>query len=97
MEYYLKPTQITDFPRFPHRGLLIDTARHFLPNEKIFETLELMAQNKLNILHWHITDDQAFSYQSLKYPKITQLGAYSPRHFYTKDDIKQVTCYIQHC
>ena len=52
--------QVADWPRYPWRGLLLDSARHFLPLPAIFVTLEAMAFNKLNTLHWHIVDDQSW-------------------------------------
>lgn len=50
--------RISDAPRFPHRGLMLDTARHFLPVELILRQIDAMAFNKLNTLHWHLTDSQ---------------------------------------
>lgn len=49
---------------------MIDTARHFLPLDKIREMLDLMAMNKYNVLHWHLVDDQSFPYQSDVYPDL---------------------------
>jgi len=52
--------RITDTPRFSHRGLLIDTARHFLPVETIKTLLDSMPMSKLNVLHWHVVDAESF-------------------------------------
>lgn len=53
------------------RGLLIDTSRHFLPVATILSIVDAMAYNKLNVLHWHITDDQSFPFLSTRMPRIT--------------------------
>ncbi len=54
------PIEIIDLPAYPIRGILIDTARHFLPIQYIKETIDAMMFNKLNALHWHISDDESF-------------------------------------
>lgn len=84
-------TSIEDFPQYPHRGLLLDTSRHFLPVGTILQTLSAMEANKLNVLHWHIVDDQSFPYQSSVFPELSAKGAYDPASFiYTHVDIKNV-------
>uniref|UniRef100_A0A8C2ZKD3 Beta-hexosaminidase n=3 Tax=Cyclopterus lumpus TaxID=8103 RepID=A0A8C2ZKD3_CYCLU len=87
----INSTTISDFPRFAHRGILLDSARHFLPIKVILANLETMAMNKLNVFHWHITDDQSFPYLSRTFPQLSQQGAYHPyTHVYTPADVKMV-------
>lgn len=88
--YRLNVTKIQDAPRFPHRGLLVDTARHFLPKNILLDVLDSMAWNKLNVLHWHIVDDQSFPYESRIFPNMSQYGAYTPRHVYTQHDVMDI-------
>jgi len=67
---------IVDYPRFAWRGLLLDSARHFQSPEFIKRFLDEMALHKLNVLHWHLTDDQGWRIQIRKYPKLTDVGAW---------------------
>ena len=70
LQYLVNGTQIMDFPRFSHRGILIDTSRHYIAKSVIRDTLDLMEMNKFNVLHWHITDDPSFPYVSRKFPDL---------------------------
>ncbi len=82
---------IKDVPRFPWRGVLLDSARHFVPVEDILRQLDGMASAKFNVFHWHLTDDQGWRFASTKYPKLQQLA--SDGQFYTPAQMKEVVRY----
>jgi len=84
---------IADSPRYPWRGLLIDSSRHFLPLPAIEVTLDAMSYNKLNTLHWHLVDDQSWPLYSENYPNFTKGGAYCADCFYTHQDLQRVVDY----
>jgi hexosaminidase len=67
---------IEDRPRFPWRGLLLDVARHFFNKAEMKNFIDLMAQHKLNTLHWHLTDNQGWRIQITQYPQLTKIGAW---------------------
>ncbi len=66
---------IEDQPRFGWRGLLIDSGRHFVKAKDVNRIIDLMAMHKMNILHWHLTDDQGWRIEIKKYPKLTEVGS----------------------
>jgi hexosaminidase len=72
----IRAMQINDAPRFAWRGLMLDSARHYQSPEYIRLFIDRMAQHKLNVLHWHLTDDQAWRLEIKKYPKLTSVGAW---------------------
>ncbi|CAK9015145.1 unnamed protein product [Durusdinium trenchii] len=80
--------RINDDARFPWRGILLDTARHFIPVEVITSLLWAMAANKLNVLHWHLTDAVSFPLELDSLPKLAELGALSQT--YSKAMVKQL-------
>ncbi|CAH1363801.1 unnamed protein product, partial [Tenebrio molitor] len=89
-------TIITDFPKFPHRGLLLDTSRHFQPVYIILQNLDAMAYNKFNVLHWHIVDDPSFPYVSHTYPELSEKGAYHPvSKVYEQSDVRKIIEYAR--
>src|SRR5256884_9795174 len=91
--YYLPAIKIQDQPRFPWRGLLIDVARHYEPMEVLKRNLDAMAAVKLNVFHWHLTEDQGFRVESKKLPKLHALG--SDGLFYTQDQVREIIAYAR--
>lgn len=90
--YYLwQACVIEDAPRFPWRGLMIDSCRHFMPLDMIKRNLDGMAAVKLNVLHWHLTEDQGFRIESKVFPKLHELG--SDGFYYTQVQIREIVEY----
>jgi hexosaminidase len=85
--------EIEDRPRFPWRGLLLDVSRHWMPMEVVLRNLDAMAAVKLNVFHWHLSDDQGFRVESKIYPKLQELG--SDGQYYTQDQVRQVIAYAR--
>ncbi|MBV7698942.1 beta-N-acetylhexosaminidase [Streptomyces sp. TRM70350] len=71
--------QVEDAPRFPWRGLMLDVARHFMPKDGVLRYLDLMAAHKLNVLHFHLTDDQGWRLEIKRYPRLTEVGSWRAR------------------
>jgi hexosaminidase len=82
---HLPGVVIADSPRFVWRGLMVDVARHYISRTTLIRTLEAMALYKLNVLHLHLTDDQAFRFDSRAYPELARLG--SAGAYYTEDEL----------
>lgn len=89
--YYFPAATITDVPRFAWRGLMLDVARHFMPVNVVKRNLDGMSATKLNVLHWHLSDDQGFRVASKVYPKLHELG--SDGQYYTQEQIKEIVDY----
>jgi len=98
MSYLVNETMIVDSPRFQFRGVLIDTARHFVEVPVILQHLDAMAYNKMNVLHWHIVDDQSFPYESITYPELSLKGSWTgtPDHIYSQEQIQSIIQYAQY-
>ncbi len=84
---------IEDKPRFPWRGLMIDSGRHFIPLDVIRQNLDAMEAVKLNLLHWHLSEDQGFRVESKLYPKLQGMG--SDGQFYTQDEVRGIIAYAR--
>ncbi|MFI6205330.1 beta-N-acetylhexosaminidase [Streptomyces sp. NPDC051041] len=75
----LPTVRVRDAPRFRWRGLMLDVARHFMPKEGVLRYLDLMAAHKLNVFHFHLTDDQGWRVEIRRYPKLTEIGSWRSR------------------
>ncbi|MBS1800382.1 MAG: family 20 glycosylhydrolase [Acidobacteria bacterium] len=91
--FIVPAVQIEDSPRFRWRGLMIDSGRHFEPVEVIKRNLDAMAAVKLNVFHWHLTEDQGFRIESKLYPKLSGMG--SDGLFYTQDQAREIVAYAR--
>ncbi|HUI41106.1 MAG TPA: family 20 glycosylhydrolase [Terriglobia bacterium] len=85
--------EIHDRPRFPWRGLMLDVSRHFMPLPVLKRNLDGMAALKLNVFHWHLSDDQGFRVESKVFPKLHELG--SDGHYYTQEQVKEIIAYAR--
>lgn len=93
---------IEDAPRFRWRGVLLDVARHVLPVDEILRQVDLFSRYKLNVLHWHLTDDQGWRIAVDRYPRLTSVGAWRTEPdgsryggFYTREDIRRVVAFAR--
>ncbi|MDQ2855842.1 MAG: family 20 glycosylhydrolase [Acidobacteriota bacterium] len=89
--YFLPGIKIHDQPRFRWRGLLIDVGRHYQPPEVLKRNLDAMAAVKLNVFHWHLTEDQGFRVESKKFPTLHSLG--SDGLYYSQDQVREIIAY----
>ncbi|MBM3789241.1 MAG: beta-N-acetylhexosaminidase, partial [Acidobacteria bacterium] len=101
--------EIEDYPRFPWRGGHLDVGRHFMPKEFVLKYIGLLALHKLNVFHFHLTEDQGWRMEISKYPKLTEVGAWrkdtmltvrpptfsgQPHGgFYTQDDLREIVAF----
>jgi hexosaminidase len=91
--FFVPSVKIEDHPRFLWRGLLIDVSRHWEPIEIIKRNLDAMAAVKMNVLHWHLSDDQGFRVESRIFPKLHQKG--SDGKYYTQDQAREIVAYAR--
>jgi hexosaminidase len=93
---------IMDKPEFTWRGMMLDVCRHFFPKEVVKRYIDLISFYKINVLHWHLTDDQGWRIEIKKYPKLTEVGAWRTEAdgsryggFYTQDEIRAIVAYAE--
>lgn len=91
--FSLPDVVIQDEPRFAWRGLSLDVSRHFIPLDKVERTMDGMAAVKLNVLHWHLSDDQGFRIESKKYPRLQRYG--SDGLYYTQAEVRAAIAYAR--
>ena len=91
--YFVPAVSIRDTPRFRWRGLMVDCGRHFIPVDVLKRTLDGMAAVKLNVFHWHLSEDQGFRIESKAFPKLTGLG--SDGLFYTQEQAREIVAYAR--
>lgn len=99
---------ITDWPRFAWRGFMLDEGRHFMGRETVLQLLDQLALQKLNVFHWHLTEDQGWRIEIKRYPRLTEIGSkrkgtsrgFSGEHngiphegFYSQDEIREIIDY----
>jgi len=84
---------IEDTPRFPWRGLLLDSCRHWMPMEVVKRTLDGMEAVKMNVLHFHLSENQGFRVESKRFPKLHEMG--SGGHYYSQPQIKELLEYAR--
>lgn len=82
---------IHDHPRFPWRGVLIDTARHFMPVETLKRQIDGIAAARMNVFHWHLTDDQGWRFASSHYPQLQQKA--SDGNYYSQQQMREIVKY----
>ncbi|NDV57241.1 beta-N-acetylhexosaminidase [Bacteroides sp. 519] len=92
--------KIEDHPRYSWRGFMLDESRHFFGKEKVKQYLDIMASLRMNVFHWHLTDEPGWRIEIKRYPKLTTIGATgnyhdpnAPASFYTQEEIKEIVAY----
>ncbi len=92
---------IRDWPEFTHRGMLLDCCRHFFEVKTIKKYIDLLAFYKMNVLHWHLTEDQGWRIAIENYPKLNSVGSWRKENsetyggYYTKKEIKEIVAYAK--
>ena len=91
--FVAQAVSVQDQPRFPWRGLMIDVARHFVPIDVLKRNLDGMEAVKMNVFHWHLSENQGFRAESRKFPKLHELG--SDSEYYTQEEIRDLIAYAR--
>jgi hexosaminidase len=91
--YAVAAVTIDDKPRFPWRGLMIDSGRHFMPLDVIRQNLDGMEAVKMNVFHWHLSEDQGFRIESKTFPLLQEKG--SDGLYYTQDQVRDIIEYAR--
>lgn len=108
-EKIVSAVEIRDKPRFQWRGMMLDVGRHFYSVEFVKRFIDLLALHKMNVFHWHLTEDQGWRIEIKKYPRLTQIGSQRAESqtaedrerfdgkihagFYTQEEIRQIVAY----
>ncbi|KZP19300.1 glycoside hydrolase family 20 protein [Athelia psychrophila] len=87
------PVEITDYPAYPYRGFMLDTARNYFPVDDIKRTLDAMSWVKMSTFHWHVVDSQSFPLEVAGFEELSQAGAYSTDQIYNASDVKDIIAY----
>lgn len=96
--------EIKDLPKYEYRGFMLDCARHFFSVETVKKQIDMISKFKMNVFHWHLTDDQGWRIQIDKYPLLTEIGSYRAgtrgdnkpvSGYYTKDEIREIVAYAK--
>ncbi len=95
--------RVKDYPRFKYRGMMLDCGRHFFPPSFVKKYIDYLALHKMDVFHWHLTEDQGWRIQIKKYPKLTKIGStreptegdHNYSGYYTQDQIKEIVKYAQ--
>jgi len=98
--YNIPCRQIKDQPRFLWRSMMLDCSRHFMDKDFVKRYIDLLALHKMNVFHWHLTEDQGWRIEIKKYPKLTEIGGFRKQAdgsiyggFYTQEEVKEVVAY----
>ena len=98
--FFLPIVSIEDSPEFEHRGLLLDCCRHFMEPEFVKKMIDNLSIHKMNVLHWHLTEDQGWRIEIDSYPRLTEVGAWRTEidgsthgGYYTKEEIQEIVEY----
>jgi hexosaminidase len=101
MTWTIPQVEIQDKPRFSWRGMHLDVCRHFMPTEFVKKYIDLLAAYKLNVFHWHLTEDQGWRIEIKQYPQLTDIGAWRVENgeryggYYTQAEIRDVVEYAR--